>query len=65
MLLNGQEEKVKRKLTQELLYVKLEVESSGKVFLEPSFGVKQILDITDYLSFFGFIRSQSPGWYFH
>lgn len=54
----GQEEKVRRKLNQELIYVKLEVEDDGGVFLGPSFGGEQILSIMDYLSSVRSIGSQ-------
>lgn len=61
MPLKDQKEKFKRKLNQELIYVKLDVEDGSIVFLEPSFGVKQILDIIDYLSSFGFTGLQFLG----
>lgn len=57
----GQEEKVKRKLNQELIYMKLEVKDGGGIFLGPSFGGEQILSIIDYLSSVGFIGSQILG----
>lgn len=49
----GQEGKVKRKLNQELIYMKLKVEDGDGVFLGPSFGGAQILSIIDFLSLVG------------
>lgn len=49
----GQEGKVKRKLNQELIYMKLEVEGGDGVFLGPYFGGAQFLSIIDYLSLVG------------
>lgn len=58
----GQEEKVRRKLNQELKYMLLGVGDGGVVFLEPPFGIEQILDSPDYLiKLFGFVGSQVPG----
>lgn len=52
-LSQGQEEKVKRKLNRELVYMKLDVEGGGGVFLGPSFGGEQILSIIEYLTSVG------------
>lgn len=45
------------KLNQEWIYIKLEVVGSGGGFAEPSFGVKQILDMTDCVSPLGVLGS--------